>query len=295
MAVSRKFNIIDTLLSDINNHFKHYLQHLKVMKRIIVLLVVLSAIHTSCKESTKDSSSTAVDIAFQELSDDFIMGYLAWRPQTGVYLGLHEYDGKTTNISKASIAEELARLKRFDQKLSTFDVSSLSPGMYYDYRILLNGIQKEIFDFEVMEYFRLNPMIYAGALDVSIYIDRDFAPLEDRLKSIIAIENEASRIFAHAKLNLADSLAEPFIKTAILIANGFVEFLEGDLVLALKDVKNDSLMQEFELANKNASMELKAFAAFLENEKLPMAHSNYALGKEKYKKMLLYQEGILPR
>lgn len=262
------------------------------MKKIIVLLVVLAAVHTSCKENTKRSPSTIVDIQFQELSDEFVEGYLAWRPQTGVYLGLHEFDGKTTDISKESIEEELVRLKRFDQKLSSFDIASLSPEMYYDYRILQNGIKKEIFDFEGMEYFSLNPMVYAGALDVSIYINRDFAPLEDRVRSIIAIENDASSIFNHAKLNLADSLAEPFIKTAILMTNGFVEFLEGDLVLALKDVKNDSLMRVFEVANKNAIVELKAFATFLENEKLPKAHNKYALGKETYQKMLLDQENI---
>ena len=262
------------------------------MKKIIVLLLGLSAVLTSCKEGPKVSSSTTTDIEFQELSDEFIEGYLAWRPQTSVYLGLHEYDGKTTNISKESIEEELARLKSFNQRLSAFDVSSLSPGMYYDYRILQNGIRKEIFDFEEMEYFSVNPMVYAGALNVSIYINRDFAPLEERLKSIIAIENEATRIFMHAKSNLTDSLAEPFIKTAILMTNGFVEFLEGDLVLALEDVKNDSLMAEFELANKNAILELKSFATFLENEKLPKAHSKYALGKVKYQKMLLYQENI---
>jgi hypothetical protein len=262
------------------------------MRKIIFLIVVLFVGIISCKESNQDSSDYTGDIEFQKLSDDFIKGYLAWRPQTAVYLGLHEFDGLTTNISKESIEDELVRLKRYDQKLSLFDISTLSPEMYYDFRILHNGIRKEIFDFEGMEYFRVNPMVYAGGLDVSIYINRDFAPLEDRLRSIIDIESEAKNIYTQAKLNLADSLAEPFIKTAILMTNGFVDFLQGDLILALKDVKNDSLMAEFEVANRNAILELKEYASFLENEKLPKAHNKFALGEEKYKKMLLYQEGI---
>jgi uncharacterized protein (DUF885 family) len=143
-----------------------------------------------------------------------------------------------------------------------------------------------------MESYTKNPMTYAGIMDVNIYIKRNFAPLEERLKSLIAIENETPTIFAAAKSNLADSLPEPYIKTAIQIANGSADFLENDLIIALKEVKNDSLMTSFETANKKAISELKAFAEYLEKEKLPKAKNNYMLGREKYQKMLLYGEDI---
>ena len=255
-------------------------------------MLILFASLTSCRENSKDSLSHTGDIDFQKLSDEFIQGYLAWRPLTAVQLGLHEFDGQVTDFSPESIEEELARLKSFYQKLNTFDTSTLSPEMEYDFQILHDGIRREIFSFEGMEYYWKNPMIYSSAMDVSIYINRDFAPLEDRISSIINIESEASRIYKYARLNLADSLAEPFIQTAILMANGYVEFMEGDLIVALETVNNDSLMAVFEAANKNAVKELKAFVAFLENEKLSKAHNKYAMGRDLYQRMLLDQEGI---
>ena len=130
------------------------------------------------------------------------------------------------------------------------------------------------------------------SMDLSIYIKRNFAPLEERLKSIIAIENEAPAFFSVAKSNLADSLAKPFIETAIQIANGSAEFLGSDLIIALEEVKNDSLMAVFKTANNKAISELKSFVEYLEKEKLPKANNNYALGREKYRKMLLYGEDI---
>ena len=262
------------------------------MNKIILFAAVLIAALTSCREKSADSQRHPGDIEFQKLSDEFIQGYLAWRPLTAVRLGLHKYDGQITDYSPESIQEELARLKNFEKILSSFDTSTLSPEMEYDFRILHDGIKREIFDFEVMEYYWKNPMMYAFALDVSIYINRDFAPLEDRLRSITNIESEASNIYKYAKLNLADSLAKPFIQTAILMANGYIDFLEGDLMVAFESVSNDSLMTEFEVVNSNAITELKAFVAFLENEKLPKAHNRYALGKAKYQRMLLDQEGI---
>lgn len=255
-------------------------------------MVILFAVLTGCKESNNRSENNSGDTEFQKLADNFIQGYLAWRPQNAVRLGLHEFDGQVTIFSQESIEGELTRLKNFDQKLGAFDTSRLSSEMEYDFRVLQDGIRREIFGFEEMGYYWKNPMIYAEAMNLGIYINRDFAPLEERLKSIIDIEREANNIFTQAKLNLTDSLAEPFIQTAILMANGLVEFYENDLKVALEGVENDSLMSAFEVANRNAVNELKAFAAYLENEKLPKAHNLYALGKEKYQKMLLFEEGI---
>lgn len=267
-------------------------QYSEIMKKIVTLFVVLTIIFVSCRQPGKNVSSATPDSKFQQLSEDFLANYLDWRPELSVYLGFHEYDGKTSDLSKESIENELARLKKYNQILHEIDSTSLSPKMYYDFRILQCGIKNEIFNFEEIEPYTKNPMTYAGAMDISIYIKRNFAPLEQRLKSIIAIENEAPSFFSVAKSNLADSLAKPFIETAIQMANGSSEYLESDLIIALEEVKNDSLMVAFKTANNKAISELKSFVEYLKKEKMPKAHNNYALGIEKYRKMLLYGEDI---
>jgi uncharacterized protein (DUF885 family) len=262
------------------------------MKKITFLLVVLTTVFVSCRDNGKTTSNAKGDTEFQQLSEEFITGYLAWRPEFSVFWGFHEFDGKTSDLSKASLESELSRLKKYDQILNEFDTSSLSPRMYYDFRILQCGIKNEIFYFDGMESYTKNPMTYAGILDVSIYIKRNFAPLEERLESIINIENAAPTFFSVAKSNLVDSLAKPFIDIAIQIADGSADFLGSDLIIALEEVKNDSLMTVFKTANDKAISELKSFVEYLEKEKLPKAHNNYALGSEKYRKMLFYGEDI---
>ena len=262
------------------------------MKKLIPLLVVYAAILISCGGKGKTISTVKGDKEFQQLSEEFISDYLAWRPEFSVFWGFHEFDGKISNFSKTSIEDELSRLKKYDRILNEFDTSSLSPRMYYDFRILHHAIKNEIFDFDEMESYSMNPMTYAGGMDVSIYLNRNFAPLEERLKSIINIENSAPVFFSVAKSNLADSLAKPLIETAIQIANGSAEFLGSDLIVALEEVENDSLMGVFKTANDKAISELKSFAEYLEKEKLPKSHNNFALGREKYQKMLFNGEGI---
>jgi uncharacterized protein (DUF885 family) len=262
------------------------------MKTILSLLIVSLTMLMSCKQSVKAPSPGDGDAAFQKLSDDFIKGYLEWRPELSVYLGFHEFDGKTSSFTKTSIATELARLHQYDKLLHDFDTASLSAKILYDYRILQCGIQSEIFNFEDVQSYTNNPMTYARALDVSIYAKRNFAALNDRLKSIIAVEKEAPSIFATARINLADSLPKPFIETAILVAQGSVQFLQNDLIKAFKEVKNDLLMAAFKTANNKAIAELNQFVTYLEKEKLPKANQKFAIGREKYQKMLLYNEDV---
>lgn len=238
------------------------------------------------------NNNSPTDKAFRQLSEEFLSGYLSWRPLTAVYLGLHEYDGKAPDWDLESVKQELHRLKEYDEKLDSLDRDSMSPETYYDFRILRSGILNEIFSIEDMGSYTKNPMTYAGALDVNIYIKRDFAPFEERVRSLIAIEESAPALFANARANLEDSLARPYVETAIQIANGSADFLGGDVVRAMEDLKNDSLKAAFSNANTNAIQELKAFAVYLQKEKLPKAHGRYAIGTEKYRRMLLSGELI---
>ncbi|TFF33802.1 DUF885 domain-containing protein [Mucilaginibacter psychrotolerans] len=261
------------------------------MKKTDLVFFAVCAL-ISCKPKPSADSPSSGDVAFQKLADGYINGYLAMRPSSGVYLGYHQYDGKVSDYSKASLDKELARLKDFEAKLTTTDTTALSPKAFLDYRILRSAIKQEIFSFEDIGAFTKNPMTYAGAIDVSIYVKRNFAPIEDRVRSIIAIEKQAGKIMADAKLNLNDTLAKPYVETAIEIAKGSADFLGGDLKVALKDVKNDSLMKAFNAANDAAIKAINGFADYLSKEKLPKANNKYAIGAANYQKMLLYNEGI---
>jgi uncharacterized protein (DUF885 family) len=238
------------------------------------------------------SAADDADAAFTRLADEYLAGFLAWRPQTGTALGFHEYDGKVTDFSKPSLNAELARLKAFEHRLGQLNTNHLSSQVSYDYRILGSAIQREIFGFEQMRSYTQNPMTYAGALDVNIYIKRNFAPLEDRVRSIIAILNHAPHIISAAKANLAESLPRPQVETAVEEADGAADFLSKDLVAALKNVKNQELMAAFNAANTRAIAEMRGFAAYLKEQKLPKANDRYALGPAKYRKLLDYGEMV---
>ena len=252
----------------------------------LALLLSILAI-SGCRSSRQEvAASSTIDREFQRLGDEFLAGHLQWRPAQGVALGLHEYDGQTTDYSRTSLDAELARLKNLDRRLATLETASMTPRTFYDYRILRAAIAREVFRFEEREAFTRNPMTYAGALNVLIYVKRDFAPFEQRVKSLTTILEGAPKIFSAARSNLADSLPRPFIETAIEQAQGSVDFLSKDLLEALKPLKNEALRTRFTAANAKAIAELRGYATWLKEQRLPKATENYALGRDKFARML---------
>ncbi len=188
------------------------------------------------------------------------------------------------------MSAERARLRAFDERLGQLRPEDLSPQALYDFRILRGAIKRELFSFDEMRVYSKNPMTYAGVLDVNIYVKRNFAPLEERVRSITSILNAAPKIFAAARANLAESLPQPQIELAIDQANGAVDFLRKDLVDALTQVKDSKLMADFKAANDRAIAELKQYSAYLKEQKLPKADNDYALGPENYSRLLEYGE-----
>ena len=244
------------------------------------------------KAATREPRAT-MDSTFQKLSDEYIAGYLDWRPGQGTALGWHQYDGKSTDLSWPSIEKEIGRLRRFDRLLDLVQTNELSRRNFYDFRILRSAIRKELFKFEDRDLYRQNPMTYAGAISVNIYIKRNFAPLRDRVRSLTEVLESAPAVMAAARANLAGDLAQPLVETAIEVAQGSATFLRKDLVEALKGFHEPAARTRFEQANHQAIQELEGYAAWLKEKRLPGAHQNYALGREKYAKMLREGELIL--
>jgi uncharacterized protein (DUF885 family) len=227
---------------------------------------------------------------YEAVAEEYIKGYLGAHPLEGTALGLHEYDGKITDYSRLALDAELSRLRRFDDRLSKFDPGKLGPRQSIDLRILQAAVKKDLFEMQDMSVFERNPMVYARAADVNVYIKRNFAPLEDRVRSLVAIESQIPNILIAARTNLNEVVPKPYVELAIQIAKGSADFLKKDLVAAVGGLKDEQLRGAFHEANRKAANALNDYATWLEREKLPKASLDFALGEEKFQRFLAQTE-----
>ena len=247
----------------------------------------LIALSLPCRSSF---AAQTADAEYEAVAEEYIKGYFVAHPLQGTALGLHEYDGKITDYSRLALDAELSRLRRFDDRLAKFDPSKLSPRQSLDLRILQAAVKKELFQMQDMSIFERNPMVYARAADVNVYVKRNFAPLEDRVRSLVTIESQIPNILIAAKTNLNDVLPKPYVELAIQIARGSSDFLKKDLVAAVAGLKDEQIRAAFQDANRRAANALADYAAWLERQKLPKASPNFALGEEKYRRLLAQTE-----
>ena len=251
--------------------------------RLVVILAALSLASTIFAAQTQDAEYDAV-------AEEYVKTYLAAHPLQGTALGLHEYDGKISDYSRLALDAELSRLQRFEDRLAKFDPAKLSQRQSIDLRILQAAVKQELFEMQDMAVFERNPMVYARAGDVNVYVKRNFAPLEDRVRSLVAIESQIPNILIAARTNLDEKLPKPFVELAIQIAKGSADFLKKDLVAAVSGLKDDQLRVAFQTANRKAANALNDYAMWLEREKLPKATLDFALGEEKFRRFLVQTE-----
>ena len=253
---------------------------------------LLGVLLTGCSSSKNPSGSTASDAGFRRMADEYLAGHFAWRPASGMTLGLHEYDGRVTDFSRASLDAELRRLKTYDVSFALAGTNGLSRETSFDYRLLHAAIRAEIFGFERASNFTRNPMTYASAIDLTQYVKRDYAPLAKRLRAIIAIEQQTPALFTAARANLDRTLPRPLVETAIDVAEGNVSFMEKDLPLAVASVGDAALLAEFTAANRLALEATRGYIAWLRSDRLPQSDQSYALGRERFREMMRLTEFV---
>jgi uncharacterized protein (DUF885 family) len=257
-----------------------------LLKTFLFVLVLL----TLSLHAASTLAAQTDDAEYEAVAEEYIKTYLTAHPLQGTAFGLHEYDGKISDYSRLALDAELSRLRRFDDRLAKFDPAKLSPRQSIDLRILQAAVKKDLFEMQDMSAFERNPMVYAAAADVNVYIKRNFAPLEDRVRSLVAIESQIPNILTAARTNLNDVLPKPYVELAIQVAKGSGDFLKKDLVAAVSGLRDEQLRAAFLDANRKAATALNDYAGWLQREKLPKASLDFALGEEKFQRFLAQSE-----
>ena len=223
---------------------------------------------------------------FEAAAHRFVVAYHDVRPLVGVALGWHRYDGRFVVPTRANLEAEIARLHAAKGEFAAFDPARLGADDRLRLGLLRSVIDRELWSLEVQGDWRRNPMFYAGVLDLSVYLKRDFKPLRERIADVATSLTNAPLVFAAARANLEEVLPRPYVETGIEVALGTASFLEKDVARAAKDCGDAAVVARFEVASRTALAELRAYTDWLRTERLPRADHRFAAGREGFIAML---------
>ena len=229
---------------------------------------------------------------FAALRDRVLYEWLRDDPSKGRELGLHELDGKVGDYSKAAIEQQIERLTKTRAQLAALDVAALTPDEALDVKILQSQIDLFLFRNVDRAAWRKDPRYYEELFAVNAYLDRDYAPLEERGRRLLAHEKAALAQVKNVGENLTSPMPKAVVETAIKVYKGYVEYLKGDVVKLLKGVGDQAFQADLSETNGTLAAEAQKIVDRLTKDELPKADDSHVLGADKFRKLLLVQEGL---
>lgn len=228
---------------------------------------------------------TAVEAqtAYDRFFDEY---YFPSSPTTATSAGIHKYDDKLEDYSKAGVAKRVAALKKFESEFAKLPDSP-------DRDLVLSYIRAGLLELETVRGWERNPDNYSSGITNSAFVimSRTFAPPEARLKSLIGRERLMPKVLAEARSNLKNP-PRIFTEVAIEQMPGNISFFENDVPLAFKAVTDHKLLADFRAANDAVIAALKEYGQWMTKDLLPRSQGDFRLGPATYAKKLDYEEMV---
>ncbi len=150
-------------------------------------------------------AASTSNAAFHSLGDRYLDDvYYRTRPSDATIAGLHQFDTMLEPYDRASITHVVALLHEYDQKVSAFPEQGLDLTTAGDRQLVLNSIHSTLLTLETIRPWEKNPDLYSSGITNAAYtlMEREYAPPDVRLRSLIAREQQMPAALASARQNL---------------------------------------------------------------------------------------------
>jgi uncharacterized protein (DUF885 family) len=227
--------------------------------------------------------STLADRYFDEV-------FFKYAPSQGTRAGLHQYDTQIEDFSRTAIEARVAALKDFERRVEALNVAPGSADAG-DRELLLSDIRSSLLGLTTIRSWEKDPDLYSSSITASAFaiMSRDFAPPDERLRSLVAREKQMPGVLEVARQNLKNP-PRRYTEIALEQLPGILSFFEKDVPAAFKDAKDEATLREFSQANQQVLVALRAYQQYLQTDVLPRSNGDYRIGAESYRKKLLYDE-----
>lgn len=256
-----------------------------------VLLLVLTACNQSTPPPPKPKGPSAASAAWLKQSNHFIEDYAMARPSFAVLAGRHEFDGQLPDLSAHGIKREIARLHDQRDQISAVDPATLQPRERFDRAYLLAVLDKDLFWIEKTQFPFSNPGWYLDQIDPDVYLSRNYAPLNVRMKAYIKYARGIPRLATSIKENLKSPLPKTYVELGIAQFGGLADFYAKNVTAVFAAVSDPDLQKQMADADTNAAAAMNGLKDYLVAER-KNANDKYAFGPDLFAQMVKQTEQV---
>jgi len=258
---------------------------------------------TALAPTNTDNQPDPNQSQLKELVERFRFAYNNFYPHNASFLlGLHAYDGRVPDFSPGAVAAWQKQLADFSQQLATqINYPKLSKSGKFDYKLVESYIELELLRHGSLRYYERNPIMpYIYIFDVSNYIKRNYAPLQQRIVALCQHLEATPRLISQLMQKLDKTLPRAAVEISLETFRGFARYYrDGDLVNQAVEafVSTDEgkppapLQARLVQAAEMAGAALDEYVRFFQQH-LTTADANFAIGPENYTALLKWGEMV---
>jgi uncharacterized protein (DUF885 family) len=221
---------------------------------------------------------------WNKLTASFIKSYLDSQPFFAAQSGRHEYDGQLSDLSNHGLRREIARLHDERNQIAAVDPKTLEPRERFDREYLLAVVDKDLFWLEKAKFPFSNPGWYIDKIDPDMYLNRNYAPLDVRMKAYIKYARGIPKMASDIKANLQSPLPKTYVELGIAQYGGLAEFYAKNVTPVFASVSDPDLQKQLSDADTAAAQAMDGLKQYLVEER-KKATDKFALGADLYAQM----------
>ena len=251
----------------------------------------------ACGSSTRVAAPRTGQLApgaaarWDQLSTLYLERTFARDPGFAALQGRHERDGQILDLSQPAIDAWVAELLRFRAQAEAIAEAELDPARRFERGHLLASVDAGLFWNQRLAEHRRSPLVYANAVDPSVYLTRAYAPLPQRLQAYAAHAHNMAAVVDAMIANLRLPLPRTFVEVAVQIFSGLVPYLERDVPLLFESLEDRESKAQLAEATRLGLAAVRRAAHWLESQRAG-ASDAFALGPELFRDLLWATERV---
>ncbi|HEX7181118.1 MAG TPA: DUF885 domain-containing protein [Thermoanaerobaculia bacterium] len=224
--------------------------------------------------------------------ESYLEEYFAQNPTFAANAGRHELDGRLPDWSAEGLERKIEWLREHRERVLGF--ASLGERESFERDYLLAQIDVDLFWMAEAEWPWRNPIFYANPLDPSLYLTREYAPLERRMRAFVDYARAVPKAAEQIRANLRTPMPRTWAKVGRMTLGGLAGYFETDVPPIFATVRDPALQEDFRAANAAAAAAMRGLGAwFAELEASTQEGGDgYVLGPELYGRMLRATERV---
>ena len=226
------------------------------------------------------------DERFDSLVSQFFHELMRRQPVTATYFGIHEYDGQLPEGTRKDVERTIKLARDFKESIMAIDPAGLSKRRRLDRDLGIHLADLELFMMEDLRMWeKSTPVPDTVGTGIFLLLSRDFAPLEQRLESMVSRLEAVPRYESNAR-ELVTSPIRLWNEMGLESTEQLPGLFEVVKMAAKKAVVQAELMRRMEEAAQTAKEVMEKHSSWLKAEIIPAGAAEFALGHENVEKLL---------